>query len=377
MRWELDYGKVDGKRKQKFFKTKTDAETEFAKVKELRRLHGDRSLSLSEDDRIRFSAARDQLRAVDATIDQAVKFYLDHARPLKPIRLGKMLDAFLWAKACQGKRTRYQQQLKCSCSNFIREREEFPAHLVARPLIEQWLHGNKWAPKTQSVYLGDVRTMFSWALKQNHVTKNPCLDIELASPEPEEVTTMGVIEAERLLCAALTAWDVESRRPLSDLLGYVALGLFCGIRPEELQRSDLASMDLDHATMIVAGRHAKTRQRRVVDISANAVEWLRAWRRLCPDQERIAGKNFKRRWERLREGCGWKLPWPHDVMRHTFASMHYAAYQNESKLQALMGHESANVLFSNYRAIRTPVEARKFWELRPIVPELNSFGRSK
>ena len=139
--------------------------------------------------------------------------------------------------------------------------------------------------------------------------------------------------------------------------------------------------------MIVHGRHAKTRQRRVVDVPANAVEWLRVWKEKMEIEkeesqrrewrrrkkakkaedavEKIIPRNFKRRWERLREGCGWKLPWPHDVMRHTFASMHYAAYANESKLQALMGHESANVLFTNYRALRTPVEAKLFWDLRP------------
>jgi integrase len=65
--------------------------------------------------------------------------------------------------------------------------------------------------------------------------------------------------------------------------------------------------------------------------------------------------------------------WPHDVLRHTFATMHYAHYQNRSLLQALMGHSgSENTLFQHYRAVLTvsgeTVTARManaFWALMP------------
>jgi integrase len=60
--------------------------------------------------------------------------------------------------------------------------------------------------------------------------------------------------------------------------------------------------------------------------------------------------------------------WPHNAMRHTFASMHYAAYENEAKLQVQMGHESAAMLHRNYRAIKTRTEAAAFWDLRPDKP---------
>jgi integrase len=45
--------------------------------------------------------------------------------------------------------------------------------------------------------------------------------------------------------------------------------------------------------------------------------------------------------------------------------MHYAMHQDEAKLQAQMGHESAAMLHRHYRALKTRKEAERFWALRP------------
>lgn len=58
-------------------------------------------------------------------------------------------------------------------------------------------------------------------------------------------------------------------------------------------------------------------------------------------------------------------PWPHNALRHTYASMHYAFHENEARLQAQMGHESAAMLHRHYRALKTKAEAARFWALRP------------
>jgi hypothetical protein len=45
--------------------------------------------------------------------------------------------------------------------------------------------------------------------------------------------------------------------------------------------------------------------------------------------------------------------------------MHYAMWQDEAKLQAQMGHESAKMLHQHYRALKTRKEAERFWALSP------------
>lgn len=76
-------------------------------------------------------------------------------------------------------------------------------------------------------------------------------------------------------------------------------------------------------------------------------------------------KNFKKRWKRLRIAVGLFENWPHDGVRHTFATYHYALHKNEALLQAEMGHESAQMIHAHYKGLGLPKDARRFWALRP------------
>ena len=136
------------------------------------------------------------------------------------------------------------------------------------------------------------------------------------------------------------------------------------------------------STVIVAGSQAKTRRRRVVDLGENARLWLRAGVPALPSGEMICGRYWDARWRMFRRAMGWAVgsrekgitevkvkavhgEWPHNALRHTYASMHYAMWQDEAKLQAQMGHESASMLHRHYRALKTRKEAERFWGLVP------------
>ena len=69
--------------------------------------------------------------------------------------------------------------------------------------------------------------------------------------------------------------------------------------------------------------------------------------------------------KRLREACGLFKTWPHNAMRHTLATMHLAHFKDEKRLQLLLGHVDAGLIYSNYRGLETPANAAKFWALRP------------
>ncbi|MEY2598877.1 MAG: hypothetical protein RLZZ142_1136 [Verrucomicrobiota bacterium] len=67
------------------------------------------------------------------------------------------------------------------------------------------------------------------------------------------------------------------------------------------------------------------------------------------------------------------VPWTHNALRHTFASMHYATHQNPAVLRVQMGHsEGEEVLHQHYRATKTTSGevitkrmAEDFWTLTP------------
>lgn len=384
-KWVVDLGMIAGRRVQVACDSREAALGRLADVKAKRRAEGDAGLSLRATDRVQFVEAREQLAAVGATIGEAVTFFLAHRRPARdPVRLGDLLVQCEREKERLGKSTRYLQQLRCSCLSFIRGRDRQFAHEVTTDEVRAWLTGNAWSPKTQRVYLGDLRTLFAFALESGIIRDNPCASdgptrIALPSLAEVPIETLTAEQAGRLLATAVRAPgpDGEDFRPL---LAYVALGLFCGIRPAELTRLDRSVISLAEGHVVIAASQAKTRRRRVVDLSPNCLQWLA----LDPiPAGPVVPVNFRRRWGRLRLAAGWRpelqalkatdpkpapsMPeWPHDVMRHTFASMHYAAHQNESLLKAQLGHSAREeVLFRHYRALKTRAEAAAFWALVP------------
>lgn len=285
----------------------------------------------------------------------AVEFFLKHGAAVKErVPMPELVRRFGFAKWDEKRSLRYRQQLRVSCGQLARwVNDQWPgrtADVVSREDVLLWLKSRPWAPKTRNNYLGDVRALFSWAVRERYAPANPAAEIPMVREAAGEVGTLTLGECQRLLLAARAAgW----------LLGYVVLGLFCGIRRAEIERLTWDAVDLRGGTVIVAGEKAKTRRRRVVDLPVAAKAWLR----LCKREGRITPRKFSERWADFRAQHHFNA-WPHNALRHTFASYHYALHQNDALLQAQMGSSSA-VLHRHYRALKTRAEARRFWRLRP------------
>lgn len=209
VKWQLDLGVINGHRSQTYFDTKEAAQGELIAARAKRNAHGAAALSFTNAERICFVTARDRLVEVGATIEQAVEFFLMN-RPetvREPLALADLLTRCLEHKAGLGKATRYLQQLKCSCLSFIRGRETLLAHEIIRAEVEKWVLGNGWRAKTQRVYLGDLRTLFAFAVSKGHAVKNPCEGddrgrIELAAMEAAPIQTLSLPDVQRLLARA-------------------------------------------------------------------------------------------------------------------------------------------------------------------------------
>ena len=64
------------------------------------------------------------------------------------------------------------------------------------------------------------------------------------------------------------------RAPDHDLLAYVVLALFTGIRVAELRRLTWDKVKLGEGVIIIDGSVAKTKSRRIVDLNETARAWL-------------------------------------------------------------------------------------------------------
>lgn len=327
-----------------------------------------------------------ELQAAGLSLEEAVRVALAHGNAVRRrVSVAELVHEFIASRrerAVSG-RGRYVTQLGVSLRSFASAVGEVAANDVSRQAVCAWLFGQGWAAKTIRNYAGDVRAMFNWAVREGLVAKNPAADIELPRARTEkEISVLSPAECSRLLAVCRDArgpvwhpgrlaWEGEAFL-YDDLLGYVVVTLFCGVRPEEVKRSTRADMDLVHGTFVVGSAVEKNARRRVVDLCPAAVEWLRLWIRRRPEQRAFKPANWRKKWERLRRAAGlW--PWPADVARHTFATMHFAAHQNLALLKAQMGHhENEATLHRHYRAVRmsdgaavSRQVAKKFWSLRP------------
>ena len=80
--------------------------------------------------------------------------------------------------------------------------------------------------------------------------------------------------------------------------------------------------------------------------------------------EPFATSELERRWERAREVIE---NWPHDAMRQSFASYHFAMYRDVGLTAKNLGHPNPTLLRNDYNNAVTRSEAKRFWAIAPKV----------
>jgi integrase len=156
------------------------------------------------------------------------------------------------------------------------------------------------------------------------------------------------------------------------LLAWVTLGLWCGIRPKaELPNIRWEDIHLDDDDPEVwVPPHLKVKHPRRVSIPPCAIELLRSCRK--KEGSITHPRNHKKRWDTLREIAGVAHPvWQPDIMRHTYASMHYAKNQDKPEIAKQLGHVEDDVLdhYLNHGK-RLKDETKDFWGYRSSPREI-------
>ena len=385
--WKFD-GYFGGRRVRRFFGSEGEARAELKRLTGERVESGPAGDRLSPRERLVFADLRDRVTGAGGTMEEAVAFWLEHAGAGgSPMRMEDLLVRVLEVKEREGKSAKYLDQLRSTVGQFCRwEGCGYRwAHEVTRWDVERWVEGNGWAAKTRRNYVINVRSVLEMGRKLGAVRMNATDGMDLPPSVEGEVVVLSPGEVARLVVRCLPR--VRGRYAGHDhgcLLPYVVLGCFAGLRPErELGLLRVGDIHLDEGAVVVSAGSAKSRARRVVDLSPNAVGLLRIglpmlvahWSgdRGAParvEDMRLVPRNFKRRWDGLRRACGFELSrwqpegrwWKGDVMRHSFASYHFAMHQNENVLKAQMGHaKGSDVLWQHYRLRVTRRESERFW----------------
>jgi len=204
---------------------------------------------------------------------------------------------------------------------------------------------NRWAKVSQ---------LYNFAIKKTWATKNLALSLDAPpSNDDHEPAFLTIDEVRRLLAVA----------DEFGLLGYFVLAIFLGIRPTEILRLDWSDVHTDDGFVVVYAAAAKIHMRREVPINPTAAAWLADCRR--PSGPIVDAKNFQGRFEAARAAAKFMV-WPKDVMRHTFATNHAAAFKNPVETARQMGHIGGILLLKKHYVAYIPeTVAHEFWALRP------------
>ena len=107
---------------------------------------------------------------------------------------------------------------------------------------------------------------------------------------------------------------------------------------------------------------AKDGETRIIEpLTPNLVEWIGVIRQ--SSQSPLPLTNLRRRWDRAKQVLDRK--WPHDAMRHSYASYHFAMFRDAGLTAKNLGHPSPTLLRRDYNNAVTRAEAARFWEIMP------------
>ena len=162
-----------------------------------------------------------------------------------------------------------------------------------------------------------------------------------------------------LLTIAETARLLEAAS--DDLLPAIAVQAFAGLRRAEVERLDWKEIDLAAGLLEVRADKAKTARRRLIKIQPNLAAWLVSRSQMTGP---VAPVNYRVRLDEARTAA--KLAeWPHNALRHGFASYHLAHFNNAAELALELGHTNSALIFAHYRQVVKPKDAARYWNLMP------------
>jgi integrase len=351
--WQLSGTMSDGTRIRQRFKTKEKATGEKQKL-EIQCLNF-RPAATLQHTRLSGAQLREAEKALDRLGDysliQAVDFFLQNYSPeLAEKTVADAFREFMQAKESEANlRPRTAQDLRSRNWKMVEEHGTRIIHTIQPKEIRALLTGKE---QNQINQLRAMGTFFRWCIKRRFCIQNPVAEIErprIDQAHPEIFTIKQVI---RLL-------NLSHGGPLGN---YIALGFFCGLRPNELERLTWDHVKLSRRVIHVSGDIAKVRKLRTVEISENAVQWLDASKPIFPT-------NWKRLFNALRKEARLYKSWIQDGIRHTAISYHFAKHMNEGKTAAWAGN-SPDIVHREYKGLVDPEEVEMFWSLTPCASSL-------
>jgi integrase len=323
-----------------------------------------------------FATCMEKLKDTGIMLTDAVDFAIEHMKPAK----GEQPLSDVIQELQESKLKRHENgdlsfhSLKDFRYRSGRLNKDFGGklvHEISSEQIREWAAGIEGTNRTRMNHLRIASEIFRYAEQKRYLTVNPFkyisktdrYEIHGRLDSGSDVTCLTLEQAERLI--SCTATDFP------EMLGVITLGLFCGIRTEELKQLTWAKVDLTRDIVAIGKAIAKKRRIRHVTLPDNAKQWLTCIPQRTGNVAPVSGKVFDRLFSKLLAKAGFvdaegHSTWPRNSLRSSFGSHHYEAFGDAAKTIKELGHKTGDdLLFNNYRALVKQGDGLKYFSITP------------
>lgn len=309
-------------------------------------------------------------RLGDKSLATAIDWFLaTYTAPMTEMKLADASKQFLEDRA-KHVRPCVQKNYKRSMNNLVNAFPGLRVHELTTEKLMIFLEAQKVGNKRWNNLRGDLSAFFSYCLKvprrwtqANPVEPMPVFKIARSIPE-----ILSVEQAEELMREVEDFRAPGANNYAGCLAPYFALALFAGLRPS-IDSGEIVRIarhptlgkiiDLRMGVIRITPDISKTKDLRQVFIRPNLRAWLSAYPSathpiLCPYFKDVVSV------VRGKIGIG------HDVLRHTFISMHVAKFQSLGAA-ALEAGNSESIIRKHYLNLVAPEDAERFWNIVPKI----------
>ena len=350
--WIIDT-QIDKKRIFRRFTIAQEADDFAADLRAQRQREGEAAFSIPATVRIEAVECADLLKPYGASIREACQWYAEHVLKYRNApTVSEIVGKLIADTGAAGRRGLTTKDLRYRLGAFSKSFGARKLTEITLPELQAWSNAPSLSARSRITMLTKVSQLYRYAERRGWCDKNIASHVARPSAPDGEPGFLNVEQCGKLLENAAD----------HDLLSYVALGLFAGIRAAELRRLTWEKVKLEQGLVMIDGAVAKTKSRRVIELHETA----RAWLAVCGKRSGpvVTPTNFRKRLDSLRKSAGLVRGWPDNALRHTAATYTYALTQDAVRVSAMLGN-SPDVLHRHYRGLATKVDAEKFFKLLP------------
>jgi integrase len=330
-------------------------------------------LSLTNSDRGNYVAAMNLLEPFGIPLRSAVEEYIaarshldgesllsavkEHAARRRHViekNVGEIVDEMLAAKGHDGLSNRYLYMLR---SDLTRFKNSFQTNIgsISSKVIDDWLLAQNVTARTRNNLRAAVITLFNFAKSRGYLPKGQPTEADDVRRAKDRGGKIGILTPKELAGLIVSTPD--------EIKLYLALGAFTGMRASEILRLDWGDVNFERGHITVAADKAKTATRRLVPIQPNLMQWLTPYR---GRRGKVVSHRADYRAIAFANKRG--LTWPHNCLRHSYATYRLAAVADTARVALEMGN-SPQKLMTNYRELADEHEARAWFAISPRQPQ--------